>query len=251
MGWSLATQRNLYLWAWVVRFVTGFHKVCHGIVTSKSTWTTTATTWTAMTTRMSLDNEKEPKQHQTHVIWAIGELYNIYFCRFCLWGFKAGAHGVSGGIQAVGYCEDQRYVLHTKTSPWFTFMLQSDSNPQKNLQIMRADCTWLVLEGLCEWLMLIAYPPSNICFIGLILKLKNVSMSYINWECNIVMRYNIKLIGWPTPVKFTSPSEIGTVDYIHLLCQAFEVRDCKWMVLRGNSRPILRHWQLGWLPGRS
>ena len=65
------------------------------------------------------------------------------------------------------------------------------------------------------------------------------------------MRYNIKLIGWPTPVKFTSPSEIGTVDYIHLLCQAFEVRDCKWMVLRGNSRPILRHWQLGWLPGRS
>jgi hypothetical protein len=63
------------------------------------------------------------------------------------------------------------------------------------------------------------------------LNLKNISMSYVNYERDIITKYKIKLIGWPTAVKFASPSEIGTVDDIRLLRQALKVGDCKWMVL--------------------
>jgi hypothetical protein len=77
--------------------------------------------------------------------------------------------------------------------------------------------------------MFIAHSLSN-GSIGSILNLKNVGMSYVNYERDIVTRYKIKLIGWPPAVKFASPSEIGTVDDIRLLRQALIVGDCKWMV---------------------
>jgi hypothetical protein len=78
--------------------------------------------------------------------------------------------------------------------------------------------------------MLIAYPLSNVAFIGAILNLKSVGMSYIKYERDIVTKYKVKLIGWPPTVKFASPSEIGTVDDIRLVRQALIVGDCKWMV---------------------
>jgi hypothetical protein len=55
-------------------------------------------------------------------------------------------------------------------------------------------------------------------------------MSYVNYERDIVTKYKVKIIGWPSAVKFASPSEIGTVDDIRLLRQALKVGDCKWMV---------------------
>jgi hypothetical protein len=54
-------------------------------------------------------------------------------------------------------------------------------------------------------------------------------MSYLKYEHNIITKYKVKLVGWPLTIKFASPSEIGTVDEIHRLCQALKVGDCKWI----------------------
>lgn len=58
----------------------------------------------------------------------------------------------------------------------------------------------------------------------------NVSMSYVKYKCDIVTKYKVELLGWPVRIKFTNPSEIGTVDDIQKLCQALKVRACKWVV---------------------
>jgi hypothetical protein len=53
-------------------------------------------------------------------------------------------------------------------------------------------------------------------------------MSYLKYEHDIITKYKVELLGWPITIKFTSPSEIGTIDEIRRLRQAF--KDCKWVV---------------------
>jgi hypothetical protein len=62
---------------------------------------------------------------------------------------------------------------------------------------------------------------------GATLNLKNIGMSYLKYECNIVTKYKVGLTGWPLTIKFASPSEISTVEEIRRLCQALNVGDCK------------------------
>ncbi|KAF8226330.1 hypothetical protein L208DRAFT_1302540, partial [Tricholoma matsutake] len=58
---------------------------------------------------------------------------------------------------------------------------------------------------------------------------RNISMSYIKYECDIVTKYKVELLGWPIAVKFANPSEIGTVGDIRQLRQALKVGECKWV----------------------
>ncbi|KAF8518835.1 hypothetical protein BU17DRAFT_90632 [Hysterangium stoloniferum] len=94
---------------------------------------------------------------------------------------------------------------------WACARIKSGS-PQENLQTMRADCTRLIIEGL-----------------RVVLNIKNVTMSYIKYDCNIVSKYKVELVGWPASIKFANPSEIGTIDKIRTLRQALRVGDCKWI----------------------
>jgi len=49
---------------------------------------------------------------------------------------------------------------------------------------------------------------------GVVLNLKKVIMSYVKYECNILNKYKVEIIGWPASIKFANPSKIGTVDEI-------------------------------------
>jgi hypothetical protein len=60
-------------------------------------------------------------------------------------------------------------------------------------------------------------------------------MSYVKYDHDIVDKYKVELLGWPTSIKFANPSEIGTVDKIQRLCQVLKVSECKWV--------IQLHWQ--------
>ncbi|KAF8239106.1 hypothetical protein L208DRAFT_1478308 [Tricholoma matsutake] len=68
---------------------------------------------------------------------------------------------------------------------------------QENLRTVRTDCTCLIAKGLHK-----------------ILNIKNVSMSYMKYDCNIISKYKVELLGWPTSVKFANPLEIGTIGEI-------------------------------------
>lgn len=65
---------------------------------------------------------------------------------------------------------------------------------------------------------------------GRILNLKNVMMSYVKYERDIVAKHKVQLLGWPTTIKFANPSEIGTIDDIRKLRLALRGGDCKWVV---------------------
>ncbi|KAG2040314.1 hypothetical protein BDR03DRAFT_858234 [Suillus americanus] len=60
---------------------------------------------------------------------------------------------------------------------------------------------------------------------------KDIAMNYVNYETAVVETYAVQLIGWPPSVKFTSPSNIGTVGEIRKLCDALRARTCYWAVL--------------------
>ena len=62
---------------------------------------------------------------------------------------------------------------------------------------------------------------------GAILNLKNVIMSYVKYEHNIISKYKVEIVGWPASIKFANPSEIGTVDEIRKLHEALRVGECK------------------------
>lgn len=55
-------------------------------------------------------------------------------------------------------------------------------------------------------------------------------MCYVKYEQDIVTKYKVELVGWPTSIKFSNPSEIGTVGDIRKLRQALKVGECKWIV---------------------
>jgi hypothetical protein len=61
-------------------------------------------------------------------------------------------------------------------------------------------------------------------------------MNYINYDTCIVIKYNVRLAGWPSTIKFGNPSTIGTVDDIRTLRTALQVGSCKWIILTGRQQ---------------
>ncbi|KAG1836180.1 hypothetical protein DFJ58DRAFT_691103 [Suillus subalutaceus] len=60
---------------------------------------------------------------------------------------------------------------------------------------------------------------------------RDITMNYNNYETAIIKTYAVKLVGWPQGVKFTSPSNIGTVGEIRKLRDALKDRTCYWAAL--------------------
>ena len=56
-------------------------------------------------------------------------------------------------------------------------------------------------------------------------------MNYQNYEKSIILKYKVKLNGWPNTIKFANPSHISTVDEICLLRHAVQSRTCQWVQL--------------------
>jgi hypothetical protein len=59
---------------------------------------------------------------------------------------------------------------------------------------------------------------------------KNVTMSYIKYEIEIVTRHKVELLGWPPGIQFASPSVIGTIADLCMLRSALRTGECKWVV---------------------
>ncbi|KAG0691669.1 hypothetical protein DFH29DRAFT_1015635 [Suillus ampliporus] len=57
---------------------------------------------------------------------------------------------------------------------------------------------------------------------------RDIAMNYTNYETAVVETYGVRLIGWPTSIKFVSPSNIGTVGDIRKLRDALKARTCYW-----------------------
>ncbi|KAG1777837.1 hypothetical protein EV702DRAFT_1221191 [Suillus placidus] len=51
---------------------------------------------------------------------------------------------------------------------------------------------------------------------------KDIVMNYNNYEMSVIETYGVRLVGWPHGVKFTSPSNIGTVSDIRKLRDALK-----------------------------
>lgn len=63
-------------------------------------------------------------------------------------------------------------------------------------------------------------------------------MNYTNYEANIVLKYKVKLVGWPHD-KFVSPYNINTVDELRNLRDALHCGSCFWMGL--SSREVAQY----------
>ena len=63
-------------------------------------------------------------------------------------------------------------------------------------------------------------------------------MNYTNYEANVVVKYKVKLMGWPHD-KFVSPYNINTVDELRNLRDALRCRSCFWMGL--SSREVMQY----------
>jgi hypothetical protein len=55
-------------------------------------------------------------------------------------------------------------------------------------------------------------------------------MCYVKYEQEIIIKHKVKLVGWPTSIKFANPSDIGTVGNIRKLRQTLKTGECKWIV---------------------
>ncbi|KAG2119720.1 uncharacterized protein F5147DRAFT_547693, partial [Suillus discolor] len=51
-------------------------------------------------------------------------------------------------------------------------------------------------------------------------------MNYNNYNTAVVEMHTFQLVGWPTGVNFTSPSNIGTVSDIQKLHDVLKGRSC-------------------------
>lgn len=56
-------------------------------------------------------------------------------------------------------------------------------------------------------------------------------MNYENYQKSIVLKYKVKLNGWPNMIKFANPSHISTVDGIRSLRHALQSDTCQWVRL--------------------
>ena len=61
-------------------------------------------------------------------------------------------------------------------------------------------------------------------------------MNYNNYNTAIVETYGLKLLGWPTSVPFTNPSNIGTIGEIHKLRDALKSGECRWKKMLKSER---------------
>ncbi|KAF8881820.1 hypothetical protein CPB84DRAFT_1687000 [Gymnopilus junonius] len=61
-------------------------------------------------------------------------------------------------------------------------------------------------------------------------RLETIAMNYQNYDCQIVQRLGVKLIGW-TYHSMVSPFNIHTVDNLRILWDALVCRACFWMRL--------------------
>ncbi|KAG1743572.1 uncharacterized protein EDB91DRAFT_1247071 [Suillus paluster] len=60
---------------------------------------------------------------------------------------------------------------------------------------------------------------------------KDIVMNYNNYKTSVIETYGVHLVGWPHGVKFTSPSNIGTVGDICKLRDALKACTCYWTIL--------------------
>ena len=61
-------------------------------------------------------------------------------------------------------------------------------------------------------------------------------MNYNNYDTAIVETYGVKIVGWPTSVPFTNPSNIGTIGEIRKLRDALKSGECCWKKLSKGER---------------
>ena len=61
------------------------------------------------------------------------------------------------------------------------------------------------------------------------MSLKNVIMSYLHYDLDILVKHKVKLVGWPPGFPISNPSSISTVDQIKSLRDALKVGDCHWV----------------------
>ena len=53
-------------------------------------------------------------------------------------------------------------------------------------------------------------------------------MNYVNYEKSIILKYHVKLVGWPDDVKFTNPASLTSVQDLRKLRQALRTQTCHW-----------------------
>ncbi len=80
-------------------------------------------------------------------------------------------------------------------------------------------------------------------------------MNYQNYEKSIVIRYSVKLIGWPEQILFGTPSNIHTVPQLRLLQHALQTTACQWTRLHETemeelTESILSHEGNGKIVGK-
>ncbi|KIL55666.1 hypothetical protein M378DRAFT_90577 [Amanita muscaria Koide BX008] len=89
------------------------------------------------------------------------------------------------------------------------------ANPKTDtFQSMRIECTKLISEGLKK----ITQPDP-------------IAMNYINYDLQIVQRRRVKLAGWPSTVKFISPSNMTCTGDARSLLHALRTKTCRWVQL--------------------
>ncbi|KAM6488896.1 hypothetical protein JOM56_001311 [Amanita muscaria] len=80
---------------------------------------------------------------------------------------------------------------------------------------MRSECISLINEGLRQ----ISKQPDT------------VMMNYVNYDKAIIQKYHVKLIGWPTTIKFMTPANLSSTDDVRKLRNALKTKTCHWIHL--------------------
>ncbi|KIN94170.1 hypothetical protein M404DRAFT_72877, partial [Pisolithus tinctorius Marx 270] len=88
-----------------------------------------------------------------------------------------------------------------------------------NLASVRKQVTKMILDGLRQ--------ATN---------KRNIVMNYLNYERSIILAYSIKLVGWPTDIKFVNPSSIGVISEVIRLRDALRSGACFWKKLSKRER---------------
>ncbi len=56
-------------------------------------------------------------------------------------------------------------------------------------------------------------------------------MSYEQYDCEIVLRYGVQVVGWPSGIPFTNPSKILSVTDLITLRDVWHAKICRWVRL--------------------
>ena len=60
------------------------------------------------------------------------------------------------------------------------------------------------------------------------------TMSYINYDTDVVQKYSVRLVGYPFPTVI-SPHQIHTIDAIQTLRDALHAGTCHWLSISGKE----------------